>query len=193
MDRTRSVCEAQMPPVATKSKSVKISYSYIFTRQTPGACDFSEVWAAFRWTYSPTLFTVWPPKLKILHLIIMKVGLDLRTNGLVKRQMIQLLNAPGRVFWPGAYKLPMWTRHVFVKHGCPRRQQSQTMAKISKSYILTTPHPRGHAMSVKCVQPLDELTVQVWLLYDHPNFKYCTLVYKRDGITDRRTDRRSKH
>ena len=25
------------------------------------------------------------------------------------------------------------TRHVFVKHGCPRRQQSQNMAKISKS------------------------------------------------------------
>ena len=30
-------------------------------------------------------------------------------------------------------------------------------------------------MSVKCEQPLDELTVQVWLLYFHPNFKYCTL------------------
>ena len=43
-------------------------------------------------------------------------------------------------------------------------------------------------MSVKCEQPLDELTVQVWLLYDHPNFKYCTFVYKRDGITDGRTD-----
>ena len=30
------------------------------------------------------------------------------------------------------------TRHVFVKHGYPWRQQSQNMAKISKSYILTT-------------------------------------------------------
>ena len=30
-------------------------------------------------------------------------------------------------------------------------------------------------MSLKCEQPLNELTVQVWLLYDHPNFKYCTL------------------
>ena len=35
------------------------------------------------------------------------------------------------------------TRHVFVKHGCPRRQQSPIMAKISKSYILTPPHPPG--------------------------------------------------
>ena len=52
-------------------------------------------------------------------------------------------------------------------------------------------------MQVKCEQPLDELTVQVWLLYDHPNFKYCTLLIsgtelrtdrQTDGRTDRRTD-----
>ena len=51
-------------------------------------------------------------------------------------------------------------------------------------------------MSVKCEQPLDELTVQVWLLYDHPNLKYCTLFVKdtelctdrqMDGRTDKRT------
>ena len=46
---------------------------------------------------------------------------------------------------------------------------------LCKSHILTTPHPKGHVMSGKCEQPLDELTVQVWLLYDKPNFKYCTL------------------
>ena len=83
------------------------------------------------------------------------------------------------------------TRHVFVKHGCPRRQQSRNMAKISKSYILTPPHPQGHVMSVKCEQPIDELTVQVWLLYHNPNFKYCTLFVSgtgRDGITDGITD-----
>ena len=77
------------------------------------------------------------------------------------------------------------TRHVFVKHRCPRRQQSQTMAKISKSSILTPPHPQGHVMSVKWEQPFDELTVQVWLLYDHPNFKYCTLFISG---TELRTD-----
>ena len=69
---------------------------------------------------------------------------------------------------------PYWkneTRHVFVKHGCPLRKQSQNMANISKSYILTRPpQPQWHGMSVKC----DELTVQVWLLCHHPNFKYCT-------------------
>ena len=92
------------------------------------------------------------------------------------------------------------TRHVFVKHGCPRRQQSQTLAKFSKSYILTLPYPQGHLMSVKCEQPLDELTVQVWLLFDHPNFKYCTLFIsgtelrtdrRTNGRTNRRTDRRT--
>ena len=67
------------------------------------------------------------------------------------------------------------TRHVFVKHGCPWRQQSQNLTKISKSHILTPPHLQGHGMSVKCEEPLDELTVQVWLLSLHPNFDYWTL------------------
>ena len=83
------------------------------------------------------------------------------------------------------------TRHVFVKHGCPRRQQSPNMAKISKSYILTPPTPGGGVMSVKCEEPIDDLTVQVWLLYHHPNFKYCTLNVRGTeyyGRTDKRTD-----
>ena len=84
------------------------------------------------------------------------------------------------------------TRLVFVKHGCPRWQQSQIMAKISKSYILTPPHPQGHGMSVKCEEPLNELTVQVWLLYHHPNFNYRTLFVsgtelRTDGQTDKQT------
>ena len=32
----------------------------------------------------------------------------------------------------------------------------------SLSYILTPPHPQGHVMSVKCQEPLQELTIQVW-------------------------------
>ena len=67
------------------------------------------------------------------------------------------------------------TTHVCAKHGCPRRQQSQNMTKLSESYILTPPHPQGHSISVKCEEPIDELRVQVWLLYHHPNFKYCSL------------------
>ena len=69
-----------------------------------------------------------------------------------------------------------------MQHGSPRWQQSQNMAKISKSYILIPP------MSVKCEESIDELTVQVWLLYRQPNFKYCTLFVSG---TELRTDRRT--
>ena len=87
---------------------------------------------------------------------------------------------------------------MFVKHGCPRWQQSQNMAKISKSYILTPPHPQGHVMSAKCEEPIDELTIQVWLLYHQPNFKYCTLFVRgtelrTNGRTDGQTDGRSDY
>ena len=82
------------------------------------------------------------------------------------------------------------TRHVFVKHGCPRRQQSQNMANISKSYILTPPHPEGHVMSVKCEEP------KVWLLYHHQNFKYnvyCILFVSGTELqqTDKEADKRT--
>ena len=84
------------------------------------------------------------------------------------------------------------TRHVFVKHGCPRRQPSHNIAKSSKSYILTLSHSQGHVMSVKCEEPIDEATVQVWFLYHHPNFKYFTLFVCRTELrTNRRTDRRT--
>ena len=63
------------------------------------------------------------------------------------------------------------------------------MSKIFKSYILTLPHPQGHVMSVKCEEPIDEPTVQVWFLYHHPNFKYCTLFVSRTELrTDKQTD-----
>ena len=67
---------------------------------------------------------------------------------------------------------------------------------ISKSYILTLPHPQGHVMSVRCEEPIDILTVQVWLLYHHQSFKYCTLFVsgtelRTDGQTDGRTDGRT--
>ena len=71
---------------------------------------------------------------------------------------------------------------VFVNTDAPGGNKVKLWQKISKSYILTLPDPK---MSVNCEQPLDDLTVQVWLLYDHPNFKYCTLFICRDGITDK--------
>ena len=48
--------------------------------------------------------------------------------------------------------------------------------------------PQGHVMSMRCEQPLDELTVQVCLLYHHPNLKYCSLYESGTKLqTDRQT------
>ena len=83
---------------------------------------------------------------------------------------------------------------MFVKHGCPRQQPSQNMAKISQVLHFDPPHPEGYAMSVKCEELIDELTVQVWFLFHHQNFKYCTLFVSgtelwTDGQIDKRMDR----
>ena len=58
---------------------------------------------------------------------------------------------------PGGNKVEIW-QNLLVKHFDPAPLQ-------------------GYVMSGKCEQPSDELTVQVWLLYDHPN--YCkTLIIR---------------
>ena len=82
---------------------------------------------------------------------------------------------------------------MFVKQGCPRRQPSRILSKISKPYILTLPHPQGHGITVKCEQPLDELTVKVCSLYHHQNFNYnCTSFVSRTELqTDGRKDRQT--
>ena len=50
------------------------------------------------------------------------------------------------------------------------------------------PHPQRYLTSVKSEEPIDELAVQVWLLYHHPNFKYCTLFIRQtDGQTNGET------
>ena len=47
-----------------------------------------------------------------------------------------------------------------------------------------------YVMSVNYEQPFDKITVQVWLFYDHPNFKHVQ-VGRNYGQTDKRTDGRS--
>ena len=60
-----------MPPVATKSKYGKIFKSYIFTPLHPmGVCDVSKVWVILRRKYCPSLVTLSPLKLKILHFVV---------------------------------------------------------------------------------------------------------------------------
>ena len=78
-----------------------------------------------------------------------------------------------------------------MKHGCP----DGNVVKIWQKSLCPTfwPYPtQGHVMSVKCEKPIDELTVQVWLLYHHPNFKYCTLFVSGIELrTDRQTARQT--
>ena len=74
-----------------------------------------------------------------------------------------------------------------MKHRCPWRQHLVTIWQKSLSpTCCLRPNPQGHVMSVKCEEPLDELIVQVWLLYHHQNCKYCTLFVSR---TELRTDK----
>ena len=96
--------------------------------------------------------------------------------------------------------LPIRTRHVFEKHVCPRRQQN---FKIYQN--LWFPHfdsvspARDMWFQGEREQSLDARTVQVVLLYDHPNFKYNCILYvsgtilRTDRQTDGRTDGRSEY
>ena len=59
--------------------------------------------------------------------------------------------------------------------------------KISKSYLLTPTPPYGHIKPVQCEQPLDQLQVQVWLLYHHSNLKIMHFVSGTELRTNRQT------
>ena len=89
------------------------------------------------------------------------------------------------------YKTQQINKTCVCEHGCPRQEQSYNMAKISKSYILTPPHPQGHGMSVKCEQSIDGLTVQIWLLYHHTNFTATIALCLKAGRNYRQTDRQT--
>ena len=85
------------------------------------------------------------------------------------------------------------TRHVFVKHGCPQRQQSQNIAKMCESYILTPPHPRGMWCQWSVRNPLMNLPSKFGfciIIQTDQSLIYCT-VCKQDGITDIRSDKRT--
>ena len=79
---------------------------------------------------------------------------------------------------------------------CLRNMDAPSGNKVEiwqKSLHFDPAPPKGHEMWVKCEQSIDGLTVQVWLLYHHPNFKYCTLFesgteLRTNGWTDGRTD-----
>ena len=80
-----------------------------------------------------------------------------------------------------------------MKHWCPRRQQCQIWQKSASPTFWPRPTPRGMWCQWSCEEPIDERTVQVSLLYHHPNFKYCTfLVIGTELGADRRIDGRTE-
>ena len=92
--------------------------------------------------------------------------------------------------------LNMEWQYLFLNISCgnkmclvkQRSPPGDNKVKISKSYILKSPPQPWHVMSVKCEQHLDEFTVHVWLLYDHPNLKYYTLYVSRTELATKDPD-----
>ena len=91
------------------------------------------------------------------------------------------MKVSGSEHWVNVPSLASWKTHpeyqqdAFVEQGCPRRQQSPNMAHITVLFFFyPAPPPGACDISEVYRQPLDELVVQVWLLYGHANFKYCT-------------------
>ena len=110
----------------------------------PGTWDVGKVWANYIWTYSPSLVTVWPPQLQILHFVCKRDGItDKRTNGQMDRQTdgqtdgqtIQTLDAPGGPFRPGAEKVVCKrTNSVWLKVVC-RGIEPSTTFPVFRSYL----------------------------------------------------------
>ena len=120
-------------------------------------------------------------------------------KGHCQGHLFKIYGTIGKVLSQGTHMPNMKVLSLRILDMCLRNMDAPGGKKVkiwqkSLSYILTPPHPQGHMMPVKCENSIDELTVQVWLLYHHPNFKYCTLfVGGRELRTDRnrQTDRRT--
>ena len=80
----------------------------------------------------------------IIYNFVIKVSLVLVFN--INNLQISHLREQGMCLW---------------NTDAPGGKKSKYGKNLSKSYILIEPTP-GHVMLVKCKQPIDELTVQVW-------------------------------
>ena len=87
----------------------------------------------------------------------------LRNNYKLQRNIAQIMVTMAILL--DLYQLDMclWNKDAPGGNKVKKWQKS-----LSPTFWLTP--PQGHGMSVKCEEPIDELTVQVWLLYHHPNF-----------------------
>ena len=65
----------------------------------------------------------------------------------------------------------------FMKHNYPGGNKVKLLQNIQDLYMYFDPFQtaNGHMMSLTCEQPVDELTLQVWILWDQTKSRYCTL------------------
>ena len=75
-----------------------------------------------------------------------------------------------------------------------RVAEKVSLEPCSKSYILTPPHPKGHVMSVKCEELIDELKFKFGYYVITQTLNFCTLFVsgtklRTDGRTNRQTVR----
>ena len=83
---------------------------------------------------------------------------------------------------------------MFVKYGCPCSNKDKIWQNLSVLRFGPTPPPGACDVSELWVnlKLLNWLTVQICLLYDHPNFKYCTLYVSGTELqTNKRTNRQT--
>ena len=98
----------------------------------------------------------WHPSVPVcLWMAVTPLSLSSGTHGLGGLSTVVLISCK----IPGLFQFFLNSLNYTLT--CPGGNQVKS-GKISKSYILILPHPQEHMMSVKCEQPLDKLTVQVW-------------------------------
>ena len=93
-----------------------------------------------------------------------------------------------------SYFLNLWqvrTRHVFVKHGCPRWQQNPNMAKSLCPKFWTRPTPRGMGCQWSVRNPWMHLQSKFGycMTIQTLNIALCLSAGRNYGLTDRQTDR----
>ena len=76
----------------------------------------------------------------------------------------------------------MFMKHMYI---CPQQQQSPYHTEILLFYNFRLPTSMGFSkISVKSEQPIYELAVQLWLLYNRYHLKFDVIMDKTDRQTD---------
>ena len=120
-------------PGGQQNQHLTKSPSHTFwPRKPPGQCGVSKVWATL--TYSPSLVTVWPPKLKLLHFIYRQDRMvDRQTDGWTDDPIPR---CPGWPFRLGGIKILQFELAIIQKGVINRICNLNTKSTIHSSIYL---------------------------------------------------------